>query len=311
MVIPGFVDGHCHLELTATHLSYVPHLMAATYGSLKALCARLAEEAKNTPPGDWIVGRCDFALHRYVEEQRPLLRSDLDAVISEHPCAVFSGFHVVTLNTRALEVTGLLDGSVTVPMGSFIDPSSGRGTELADWLPLPTYGVDAVSAAVRDVAIERWVSNGVTSIAELPWSHDGIHALQQLRRRRQLPARIRMWLHVPRLGSIDELLTIGLETGFGDEWLSLGGIKLFADGAGFDLDGNLVSDVKWTQEGLDEVVWKSHAAMMQVWIHTAPTWNGAQMALTAYERALARLPRPDRSPPHRARRRHDAAARFH
>lgn len=38
----------------------------------------------------------------------------------------------------------------------------------------------------------------MTTIAELPFTRDGIGALQDLRRRGELPTRVGLWLHTPR-----------------------------------------------------------------------------------------------------------------
>jgi hypothetical protein len=292
VVLPGFVDAHCHLELATTHLAYAVGCFAPPHRSIADLCRALAERAAVTPSGEWVVGRANFALERWIEDGRPLLRSDLDAAVPEHPAVVLSGLHVCTLNTRALEATGVLAGGA-LPRGASLDPETGRATELWDWLPLPRYGVEATATAVRDLGRQLFVARGVTSIGELPFTLDGVRAFQELHRRGELPARLRLWYHVPRLGTAREIAALGLETGFGDEWLSLGGVKLFVDGAGVDAHGRPVVDLKWTQEELDEVVREVHEARLQLWMHVAPTREAAAMALLAVERALARTPRED------------------
>lgn len=292
VVLPGFVDGHCHLELSTTHLAYEVSCFSPPHRSLAEIASALAERARGTPPGEWIVGRANFSLERWVEEGRPLLRGDLDAAVPDHPAVVLSGLHVCTLNTRALEVTGLLDGG-NPPRGASLHLASGRATELWDWLPLPRYGPERAAAAIEDLGRSLFQARGVTSIAEIPFTSDGVRALQELRRRGRLPARIGLWYHVPRLCSVVDIARLGLEAGFGDETLALGGIKLFVDGAGVDTAGRPVLDLKWTQEELDEVVRAAHEANLQLWMHVAPSRAAAEMALTAVERALERCPRAD------------------
>lgn len=290
VAIPGFVDAHCHLELTTTHLAYAVQAFAEEHRSLAAIVEAVRRRASGEPPGTWIVARSDFALALLVDELRPLVRADLDAAVPDHPCVVFAGLHGCTLNTAALAACGLLDGSATLPRGAAIDLPSGRGKELWDWLPLPAYSREQIAAAIRDEGRARFTRHGVTTIAELPFTHEGIAALQLLRRRGELPTRVALWLHVPRLGSVEELTAAGLEGGFGDEWLALGGIKLFVDGTGCDIDGRPEPDPKWTQDELDAIVATAHRAGQQLWLHVAPTLEATRMALTALERAQAAHP---------------------
>jgi predicted amidohydrolase YtcJ len=291
VVVPGLVDGHCHMELTATHRSYATSChLGPQRQSIADIVRVVAAAAERTPPGEWVIGRADFALDLYVNERRAITRDDLDAATGDHPCVVFSGLHVCTLNSHALSVTGLADQTATLPPGAAVDVASGRAKEIWDWLPLPTFGRDRVAAAIAEHGRALWAARGVTTIAELPFSHDGIHAFQDLRRRDALPVRIGLWLHAPRLGSVRELAGAGLETGFGDDWLMLGGIKLFVDGIGCDIWGNPEPDHKWTQAELDDLVLTAHTRRLQCWMHVAPTVAAAEQALTAVERAQAAAP---------------------
>ena len=97
-----------------------------------------------------------------------------------------------------------------------------------------------------------------------------------------------------------------LRTGFGDARLRIGGLKLFSDGSCSERTMRMSTPYEdrpdyygiltMGQEELDTTIEDAHAHGFQVGVHA----NGdvaIGMVLTAYERALARHPRPD--PRHR------------
>lgn len=291
VVIPGFVDAHCHFELTTTHLSYALPLHAPPHASLRDICTTLRDHAAATPGTGWIVGRANFGLHQFVTEQRPITRQDLDEAVPDRPVVVYSGMHVTTLNTAALRAAGYLDGKVPA-MGAMLDLDTGRGTELWSVLPQPEFGVDAVAAAMTGLGSSMFTARGVTTINDIVHSAEGVRAYQKLRREGSLPARIDLHYHSPRQLTSAELAATGLQTGFGDRWLRVAGIKLFIDGAGHDLEHETLVDLKWTQDDLDAEVQAAHRAGLQLMMHVQSA-EAVDMALLALERALQRYPRAD------------------
>lgn len=291
VVIPGFVDAHCHFELTTTHLSYAVPLHAPPHSSLREICQTLRERAASSPGSGWIVGRANFGLHQFVAEQRPITRQDLDEAVPDRPVVVYSGMHVTTLNTAGLRAAGFLDGA-SPAMGAMLDLDTGRGTELWSELPQPEFGVDAVAAAMAGLGASMFTARGVTTINDVVHSAEGVRAYQRLRLQGRLPARIDLHFHSPRQVRSADLAATGLETGFGDRWLRIAGIKLFIDGAGHDLAHETLVDLKWHQEDLDAEVAAAHAAGLQLMMHVQSA-EAVDMGLLAIERALERYPRAD------------------
>ena len=102
--MPGFNDAHLHLAAGG-----LVHLEVDLVGvkSLAEMQQRIAEHAKTTPPGDWIIGRgWDHTL--WAGETLPT-RQDIDSVTGDHP-AIFVRVdgHIGVANTAALKAAGIL-----------------------------------------------------------------------------------------------------------------------------------------------------------------------------------------------------------
>ena len=104
-------------------------------------------------------------------------------------------------------------------------------------------------------------------------------------------------------GPFEELKNNGISTGFGDEWVRIGGVKYVADGSASERTMRMSTPFEgrpddygistMSQEEIHDVVEEAHRNDWQVGIHA----NGdvtIAMVLNAYERVLERWPHPDR-----------------
>jgi predicted amidohydrolase YtcJ len=115
-LIPGFVDAHNHFGPTSLNPVAVD-ISPDAVADIPALQARIAETARATPPGGWIraVGYVDDRL----TERRHPTRWELDEAAPDHPVvAVHSSYHRVVVNSRALELIGIVKGHTSLPHGT-------------------------------------------------------------------------------------------------------------------------------------------------------------------------------------------------
>ena len=228
-VIPGLIDAHLHFEwlskaLQAVDLFEVPSKAEA----LRRVQAKAAE----TPAGEWLTGR-GWTQDVWNDGLFPTA-TDLDRVAPAHP-AIFqakSG-HAAWVNSRALEVAGITADTPDPEGGKIARDDSGQATGIlletaielvASQVPEPdTDTLADYMAYTQELAF----ASGLTGIHDYD-NPSCMAALQVLRERGELGLRVvkqinRDWL--------EHALALKIRSGFGDEWIRFGSLKLFADGA--------------------------------------------------------------------------------
>ena len=233
-VVPGFQDAHFHLHDWALGLT---RLTLAGARSLDDLGQRLARRVAQAEAGGWILGQGWNESHWPVP--RMPTRADLDDVAAHHPVALWrSDLHLVVANSEALRRAGI-ESSTPDPLGGVIDrDESGQPTGI-----LRELAIDLLTAVIPPPTEDETLTAmrrgfpllhrlGLTGIHDyrLMDGADGppaFRAYQRLRAADELG--VRLWMHVSGV-HLDEVIALGLRTGFGDGFLRIGHVKLFADG---------------------------------------------------------------------------------
>jgi predicted amidohydrolase YtcJ len=124
-VIPGLIDSHLHQVFAALNSPAVQLLAARTIADVqKAVAARVAQ----TPPGQWVTASSGWH-ESILEEGRMPTRWELDQVSPNHPVFIPRGGHVVTVNSKALELAGITKDTPNPEGGVIVrDPANGEPT---------------------------------------------------------------------------------------------------------------------------------------------------------------------------------------
>jgi predicted amidohydrolase YtcJ len=243
---PGLTDAHIHLTEWAFARTQVDLAQALTPGR----AAQLVQEQAARHDRAWVLGRGWNA--NLWSGERPHRRL-LDEAVPHRPVALQShDMHALWVNTAALQAAGITAGTPD-PEGGHIDrDATGEPTGLLlEWagrlvtsgLPVPDTdaAADIVAAAQGELH-----ALGITGVHSYPGVHfpepDPLPVLLRLRERGDLRLRVLQHLRIERL---DDAIRLGLRSGFGDEWLRIGAVKMFLDGA-------LGSRTAWMREPYED-----------------------------------------------------------
>ncbi len=311
LATPGLNDSHLHLVSLGMTMGWVDSKPESA-PTLDALLGAIAARAAQSKPGEWILSRgydqtkLDTGRHPYREE--------LDRAAPNNPVMLVRACgHIAICNSEALRLGGIDEKSPT-PQGGLIEQQNGRLTGLlAENARAPVQA--AIPAATEEdiiAGIERGgqylLSLGITSCMDAAVGQKGgfreIAAYHRAKRDGRLP--VRTWLTL--LGDdgrsiVPDCYDAGLISGTGDEMLMIGAVKLFLDGSAggrtaWMTEPYLGEDKTtgvwmWEDAELERMVLDAHKKGYQLACHAIGD-AAIEQLITAYEKALAAFPDPDR-----------------
>lgn len=241
-VVPGFIDSHTHFGRAGELLLGINLLDVSDSAGL---AERVAAARTRLPEDAWILGG-DWGAYEEWElgssgegeadpgERFQPHRRMIDPITPNTPVLLSRWDRSEYLaNAAALERAGIGAGTPD-PEGGVIerDAETGRPTGI-----LTGTAVDLVRSVIppkpfeqrvmeAKAALARLAENGVTGIHDITGSQQ-LRVFQHLRGRGELTVRV---YARPTLDRWAELAAVGIRSGFGDEYLKIGGLKGFVDG---------------------------------------------------------------------------------
>ena len=310
--IPGLTDTHVHLaEKGTAEMEFVDcrDFYTETY-SIGDILETLAKRAAEVPKGSWIVAHGSPMQDFRLKEKRFPDKHDIDRAIPDHPVSISFGAHITIANSLALKLAKITRDSAD-PAGGAIrkDPQTGEPTgELHERAQLilrkaaPVFSYLQLKDGIV-YALNQCLERGVTTVHDIVRSGEPVRAYQEIYQEGRLPARVSL---LPRvIESFIEsksLIELGLITGFGNEWLRVGGVKMSIDGGitgrnacfydPYEDDEHNCGIIRIEQDELNETVLRCHTAGLRCCVHAIGD-RAFDMALGAYENAIEKSPRKD------------------
>ncbi len=311
LATPGLNDSHLHLISVGLTMDWVDARPPAA-PTLEALLGQIAARAAKSKPGEWVLAR-GYDQTKLDTGRHPF-REELDRAAPNNPVMlVRTCGHISIVNSLALELGGIDETSPT-PAGGLIEQQNGRLTGLlAENARAPVKAaIPAPNEEQLLAAIERGgqylLSLGITSCMDaavgMVTGFNEIAAYHKAKRDGRLP--VRTWLAL--LGDegrsiVPQCHDAGLISGTGDEMLMIGAVKIFLDGSAGGrtawMSEPYLGEDKTTgvqmlsDEDLERQVLDAHVKGYQLACHAIGD-AAIEQLITAYEKALAAYPDPDR-----------------
>ena len=201
-LIPGFIDCHTHFKSMGLQKFNVD---LSKTKSVQEAVSLLEKRAAKTEKNKWVLG---FSWDEsFWTEKRYLSPDDLSGI--ENPvCATRVDGHMAVLNDSAQKI-------VDVKKGYLYED---------ELFKLPSMLPEEDEEEALESAVQTAHEQGVTSIHDNPMDVKSFLLYQKKRRK------VRIYVNLP-VSVLDAVNSTCLRTGFGNEWVKFGGIKLFTDGS--------------------------------------------------------------------------------
>jgi predicted amidohydrolase YtcJ len=230
LLLPGFNDAHVHFVDGGDHLSAVQLKDAA---SPQEFASKIAERAKTTPKGEWVVGG-DWDEQKWSPANLPT-KELIDPVTPDTPVWVnrYDG-HESVANSVALRLAGVTAKTTDPPGGEIVRDAQGNPTGvLKDAAQdLVNKVMPAMTPAHRMKAIHQALDHaaslGITSVQDMNPSYDDVRAYSELQEQGTLTVRI---YAAPMETGWKDQAKLGIRRGFGSSLLRMGAVKGYADGS--------------------------------------------------------------------------------
>jgi predicted amidohydrolase YtcJ len=260
-VLPGINDSHMHAALTGG--TRPPLTLDVGYPAVRSIAdikQAVRERAAAVRPGEWVRGAGwneGYLEECLADRSRHMTRWDLDEAAPDNPVYLVSFTqHELVANSRALEIAGVGPDTQTETGSEIVkDAATGQPTGMLLELPaeglimrvVPPWSRDDKRRAILSI-MKDLNARGITSATDAALGPGGagfqggffdaecISVYNDLHNEDLLTVRMNLLYLFGSYGAISlkdfekSIPEIGIHSGFGDEWLKIGGIKLFADG---------------------------------------------------------------------------------
>jgi predicted amidohydrolase YtcJ len=226
-IIPGLIDAHIHLEDYAFSLQKINCETTTQEECIR----RVAERVIITPPGEWILGH-GWNHNNWAEGYGSAAL--LDEIAPQNPVYLtHKSLHSAWVNSYALHLAGISNHTPDPPGGHFGRLQNGEPDgilyesariQLEQAIPQPS--LEKIINALR-IAIPQLWRMGLTGVHDFSPS-SCFSALQVLHQNHELKFRVVKGIQQKNLS---QTVNLGVQTGFGDDMLRIGPLKLFSDGA--------------------------------------------------------------------------------
>jgi len=226
-VVPGLIDSHVHFSWFSFGLL---DINLDGVASIDEAVALVRDRVARTPGGGWVRGH---GFNANLWDRWPTCR-DLDMVAPLHRVALSSkDGHSLWVNSLVLREAGITAATPTPVGGQIMRDERGEPTGIFQ---------ENANSLIYDVIPERTPEEHLQAMRQgLRYANrvgitglhcmDGIdcfRSLQALEARGELS--VRFFKQIPE-SALDHAIGAGLMTGFGNEWLRVGCVKMFSDGS--------------------------------------------------------------------------------